>query len=160
MLRAVMAVSVDDFIARGVQDDMSWTGKDDKTAFKLLTCVGGIMAAGSTTYDQMPVGLPGRSLTRISREGPGITLGRLFANYPGAWLIGGQTVLLEALEADMVDEVHLCRSPVALGSGIVDRVTPFLASRGERHNLGVPWRKATMTRLGEVKVECWRRGGS
>ena len=60
-LRLIMAVSADGYLASGLNDDMSWTGQLDKTIFKLLTSVGGVVGAGHNTFWQLPH-LSGRRL--------------------------------------------------------------------------------------------------
>jgi dihydrofolate reductase len=169
-MRLILAVSADGFLATGPDDDMSWTGPDDKAAFRLLTSVGGVYGAGSTTFDQMPA-LPGRRGYRITRN-PGsaraplessMTLGRFAHAFPDAWLLGGPTVALEALRTGMVDQVYLCRTDRALwpssdpsADAIRDEVTPWLMSRGEMQNAGTAWRRAQRIKFGEITVDAWR----
>ena len=113
-MRLLMAVSADGFLARGPDDDMRWTGRLDKKVFRLLTGVGGVCGAGSTTYDLMETTLKGRTLFRLSRSGHDMGL-RLFAEaHPSAWLIGGPTIAVEAFQRGLIDEVHLYRSEVKL----------------------------------------------
>jgi dihydrofolate reductase len=149
-LKLIMAVSADGLLARGPEDDMSWTGGDDKAAFRLMTMSGGVLGVGSRTYDRLPR-LPGRTVVRISSQEASVTLGKFAYAHPDAWLLGGPTVALSALQSGLVGEAHLCRSPVALGSGIVDRITPFLQDKPS-------WKLAGETRFGEVLVEHWRNG--
>jgi dihydrofolate reductase len=126
-LKLIMSVSHDGFVARGDSDDMAWTGRADKQLFKSLTLVGGALGVGSKTAAVMPTHLPGRTLHVLSNSPLfGMTLGSFAYRYPGAWLLGGQTIAMEALRLQMVDEVHLIRNPVELGAGIRDEVTPFL----------------------------------
>lgn len=180
MLKLIMAVSADGFLARGPDDDMRWTGKTDKKLFRLLTSVGAVCGAGTTTWRQMPE-LKGRRLVPISRQ-PGqamkptkplttgmlpalerfvsdstfiteplMTLGQFAHSHPGAWLIGGPTVALEALDCNLVNQVYLCRSTVHLFEGMRDTVTPFL------ENAGSAWGRAKGIDFDDVSVDVWSR---
>ena len=64
-LKLVMAVSKDGFVSLGTNDDMLWTGPDDKRAFRLLTSVGGVLGAGRRTFEQLPR-LKGRRVICLS----------------------------------------------------------------------------------------------
>jgi dihydrofolate reductase len=113
-----LAVSDDGFLARGPKDDMKWTGATDKAVFRLLTLSGGELLAGRTTAEQMPP-LPGRKLITLSRQHHlGITLAEAAWVHRDAWLIGGPAIAEEALRANLVDRMFLCRVPVSLGDGI------------------------------------------
>ncbi len=103
-MRLLMAVSADGFLCKGPTDDMTWTGRTDKLLFRILTGVGRICAAGSTTRDLMR-SLPGRTLLELSRDG--YTLKDFATEYPDGWLLGGPTVAAAALEAGLVSEVYI-----------------------------------------------------
>lgn len=116
-MRLVMAVSADGFVARGPDDDMTWTGPADKFVFKLLTLSSDSpLYAGGRTYDQMPP-LKGRRLVRLSRGLDGAKLHEAWLD-PLAWLIGGPEVAEQALAAGMVDRAFICRVPAVLGHGL------------------------------------------
>mgnify|MGYP003132917026 CR=1 FL=1 len=54
-MNLVMAQSSDGYFATGLDDDMSWTGKKDKLAFKLLTSEGNTnLLCGLNTAYNMP----------------------------------------------------------------------------------------------------------
>jgi dihydrofolate reductase len=121
-LKLILAVSADGLLASGDDDDMSWTGRVDKTAFRLLTNVGGLCGAGYRTLSNMPP-LSGRSLVLLTRD-PGRWLDspvppfphvravmRLedFACEPGAWLLGGPRLAAVAVGKSLVDEAFICR---------------------------------------------------
>ncbi len=115
-MRLLMAVSADGFLCRGPTDDMMWTGSMDKRLFRVLTGVGRVCAAGSTTRDVMR-DLPGRTLFELSRGG--YTLEDFARDHPNGWLLGGPTVAEAALRAKLLDEVHLSWiCDVRLGSGV------------------------------------------
>lgn len=117
-MRALLAISADDFLATGSDDDMRWTGSADKQIFRLLTSINTEtpLLAGSVTAALMPK-LPGRKVLGISRSSA-LTLEKAHELFPQAWLIGGLTVVLAAIDAGMVDKVYLSRSPAKLGSGV------------------------------------------
>ncbi len=118
-MRLLMAVSADGFLCRGPADDMTWTGSMDKRLFRVLTSVGRVCAAGSTTRDLMR-DLPGRTLLRLSQDD--YTLEDFAEDYPDGWLLGGPTVAEVALRAGLVGEVYLSWiMNVKLESGMLAR---------------------------------------
>lgn len=158
MLRAIMAVSADGYVSRGPDDDMSWTGPEDKRLFRTAT-EGCAIGAGTTTWRLMKdLELPGRKLVRISRaplrklENESIrTLGGFAETYPDGWLIGGQTVLLAGIDEGLVDRVLLSIVSAELKSGEPDRVSEKLQALGgefkyfpvnRRHSI-MTWRKSS-----------------
>lgn len=117
-LKLILAVSDDGFLASGPRDDMRWTGFTDKQIFRLLTYSHPVMLVGRATAAVMPK-LPHRQLVPLSRSpADGMLLADAARIHPNAWLIGGPTVALEALEAGLVDLTYLCRSSAMLGGGI------------------------------------------
>lgn len=182
-MRLILASSRDGILACGPRDDMRWTGSDDKRVFRLLTQVGGVLAAGRTTFEQMPY-LKGRRLRCLSRR-PGMvrealpplsfrkadelapqdlvyadatmTLGQFQHAHPDGWLIGGPTVAHEALDANLVSQVFMCRAPVDLMAypfedrPILDHVTGRLRD-------GPQWHLSQRIQVGETEVECWTNG--
>lgn len=179
MLKLIMAVSADGYLARGPSDDMAWTGGADKAVFRLLTSVGADCAAGRRTWEQMP-DLPHRRLVPLTRQEGRLVhkasdatgarpelsmcLGSFAHAHPNGWLLGGPSVAYEALDVGLVDQVYLCRSPAVLHGEqpafrppYRDEVTPWLMSRGESHNAGIPWRRAHRIQLDGVTVDCWSR---
>lgn len=116
-MKLIMAVSKEGYVTRTADDDMSWTGATDKQLFRLLTSVGGHIACGSRT--RMPLSLPGRTLHTLSRkrvvpynpDGPVYNDLEWFNRcHPDGWLVGGQTIAMEALKQDLVDEAFICMS--------------------------------------------------
>jgi len=118
-MKLIMAVSKDGYIAKEDSDDMSWTGFDDKLVFRLMTMVGGKpLGAGRKTYETMPA-LKARTLVSLSNDPRrGCTLDAFDAQYPDAWLIGGQDVALQAIAEERVTEFFLCHSPNAIFRGV------------------------------------------
>ena len=155
-LKVVLARSEDGYLAKGPVDDMRWTGPTDKAVFKLLTLVGGTVAVGRCTASCMPSRLPGRELLTVTRtpDGPGeVTLEQLASKKPGAWLAGGLTVVLAALELDLVDELFLVTvKGVNLGGGI-----PCHPQLGRRlSSAGLDGVRACV-KLDNVHVSIWRK---
>lgn len=114
-LRLIMAVSSDGFVAKGPKDDMRWTGRMDKRVFQLLTSVEPTLLLGRTTFEAMP-NLPGREVICLSTSG--LTLEEAAADYPGAWLGGGPTVALKALELGLVGQAFIHWVDAEIGEGI------------------------------------------
>jgi dihydrofolate reductase len=162
-MRLILAVSADGYFASGPEDDMSWTTPSDKAVFRLLTGSGGACGAGSRTFDQLPE-LPGRTVFRLTRspDAPGAppdhsaTLEWFAHRHPDGWLLGGPEIAQVAVEQNLVESAYLCRSPVPLGGGIRDRLTPWLMTRGEWSNMGTPWRRAQRIPVGDIVVDVWR----
>lgn len=69
MLKLILAVSADGYMARGLEDNMDWTGGEDKAIFRMLTSVGGACGVGYSSWLSMPKELRGRSLVPITRDG-------------------------------------------------------------------------------------------
>lgn len=177
-MRLILAVSADGHLARGPEDDMSWTGLTDKRLFRLLTLVGSVCVAGSRTWLQMPK-LGGRLVLPLSREHgrvldhpdgrqeAAMSLGKAFYRFPDAWLLGGPTVAMEALEANLVDQVYLCRAENAVlheaqaafqpDPAYRDVVSPWLMSRGEAGNAGTPWARRQRIQFDGTTVDVWSR---
>ena len=160
MFRIIMAVSADGYVAREENDKMLWLGETDKSIFRILTGVGGVIGASVKTKALMPEKLEGRSFRVLSRGGPTLID---FYNYStnkvdrAYWLIGGQILVMSALtyeRENLVSEVHICRSnrfafPADVAKATKDKITPFL--EGHRK-----WHLAMITKVADVKVECWR----
>lgn len=104
----LMAMSADQFLARGVNDDMSWTGPVDKYGFKLLTLSepSKVICVGAQTFDQLPT-LHHRTVIKLTRGLGGYSLYRMKGAYPDSWLIGGPTVAMEALRMGLVNRAIL-----------------------------------------------------
>jgi dihydrofolate reductase len=119
--KLILAVSADGFLAKGPDDDMSWTGKVDKAIFRLLTTVTVPLPllVGRKTAKAMPVQLPGRKLIVLSRNPKkGLDLRDAARAWPEAWLIGGAEVALQALELRLVQDAYLCYNREYLKEGI------------------------------------------
>lgn len=171
-----MAVSRDGYVARSPEDDMSWLGKTDKAIFRILTGVGQECAISAWSCHLIPGNegrLPGRSLHPLSREGfhhadeengklgAWGTLDEFYNAHPDGWLLGGQALAIDALEARYVDEVHLCRSDRSAFPdpklAMADELTGWLRARPFRPGREEWWANDMNTIINDVRVECWRR---
>lgn len=129
LMRLLMAISADGFVAKSDHDSMAWLGSLDKHIFRILSAVGGVCGIGQKTMACIttPLPWPGRTLIPLSSHG-GTTLTELYHDHPDAWLLGGQTLALRAFEFGYLSEVHLCRSTIKIGSGIRELLTSHLRS--------------------------------
>lgn len=151
-----MAVSRDGYLARERNDRMQWLGPADKAVFRVLTGVdGGHCLVSARTYGDMPEAIEGRTMHLVSRRG--LTLEEAAHRFPRAWLLGGPTLAMAAIDAGLVTEAHLCRSdrmafpyPMMAGS-----IPDFLTRRLEDER----WRVIMKTRVLDVTVELWRPSG-
>lgn len=178
-MKLIMAVSVDGFVAMSDHDPMNWTGRLDKKLFRAITMTGPrVLAAGATTFDQMP-NLPDRRLIRIRKGGLHVckpfssvvdvteeteknacecmTLVEFERAHPDGWLIGGQKCAVSALNHKLVSEMHLC---VVLGQMLHRGVREQL--RTTAHGNGLRMDGITDVAGGShhetVRIEHWRRG--
>lgn len=118
--KLILAVSDDGFTAHGPDDDMSWTGAQDKFLFKLLTTteMNQVLLAGRKTASMLPP-LPGRRVIPLTRTGRfGYDLADAARMWPNAWLIGGAQVAKAALMGNLVERAYICRNKAVLGSGL------------------------------------------
>ena len=113
-MRLLLAVSADGHFAKGPDDDMSWTGADDKALFRALTSVGGLCCIGRRSAAHTPSKMIGRELKVLSTADGHWRLHEASAarDYSGgrAWLLGGPTLAMKALEENRLSEIHLCVS--------------------------------------------------
>jgi dihydrofolate reductase len=184
-LKLVMVTSLDGIVALGPDDPMEWAGSEDtKAAFRLLTSVGGVLGAGRRTFERLPV-LKGRTVrclstrrgcvpnaeTRKIMEGPQIgnelvsekvgydetmSLGNFYHTYSDGWLIGGQTIALEALAVNLIGEVFMCRAPVKLRA-MADLQTVRWDQISKRLCGNDCWKQTDTCHVSDTVIEVWRR---
>lgn len=108
-MRAIMAVSRNGYFTVREHDDMRWTGGQDKAIFKRYTTKrGGVCLAGKATIALIPNQmLPDRRLIRLSRRWRPLI--ETSIEFPNSCLLGGPTLILEALEQNLLTEILLCR---------------------------------------------------
>lgn len=140
----IMAMSMDGFLCRGPDDDMSWTGPSDKRMFKALTLSQPRLYAGWNTARAMPSLLVGRELVVLPREEVACRF-ELTQAPDNSWLIGGPKTALRALRAGLVRLVYVNVVRETLKSGVsgydlldlVDKPFPLL--RPTSHDLPGLW---------------------
>ena len=145
-MRLIMAVSADGFVARGPDDNMFWLGPYDKAVFKLLTTSGvePTLIRSRRTEMAMPKVLLGRRLITVSRSG--LTLKQAGAQYPSAWLVGGQELATVAFgERGMLSDVYICKSDRRCFDGIPSTLEDMVATND--------FRLTTEVTVGDTKVK-------
>jgi dihydrofolate reductase len=124
-MKMVLVQSADGFLARDEEDDMAWSGREDKAVFRLLTLFDGeLLFAGRKTYDLLPA-LKGRTVMCISRDD--LTMDLAARKFPNGVIIGGPSVATYALAKKLVTQFAFIKVPVKLGSGISARGLVALA---------------------------------
>ena len=136
-MKCIIALSADGFLAQNKKDNMSWTGELDKKIFKLLTLSGNtICYCPRATYKLLPK-LPGRTVFPISSKPGYFSLEKAVAkqNSSEAYLIGGPTILEEALSRGHIDTLIVnVLTSVKLGLGLTSpRVLDLLAQVQRAH---------------------------
>lgn len=164
-MKLIMAVSKDGFVARGPEDDMSWTGPIDKAVFRLLTSTSDVLAVSAKSLEMMPEEMPGRGRVYALSTNPkrGIALEDFASIHPDAWLLGGQELAMFALKNGFVTKAYLCR---ALGTEIwqperiEDRLTPYFTKRRYQKGAGAWWDQTMRVKIHDLVVEVWERGSA
>ena len=176
-MKLIMAVSGNGFVAKGPDDDMSWTGPTDKAVFKLLTSTSDVLAVSAKSLESMPEQLPGRGklygLSTDSRRG--VSLEDFAAMFPDAWLLGGQELALYAMKNGFVDKAYICRAldkelkyaPMAQFKGaeetdtrVPDQLTSYFARRRYAKGRGSWWDQTMRVEMGSLLVETYERGSA
>jgi dihydrofolate reductase len=135
----IMAQSSDGYFAAGENDDMKWTGKKDKLAFKLLTNEGNTnLLCGLNTALNMPE-LEGRSLWAvrsgnqagwISRNGfiiNEITYASIsHRTFYGAKVIGGPKLAKSVIKDGYIKYAYISVIPTELKQGLGKELTEYL----------------------------------
>lgn len=105
-MKAIFVESSNGYLAKGPDDDMSWTPSLDKKIFKLLTYVyGGVCICSKRTYELLPLKMrndSNRTFICADRTGSR-SLQHLNMLFPNAVLIGGPTFLKAAFDAGVID---------------------------------------------------------
>ena len=105
-MKAIFVESKNGYLAKGPEDDMTWTPSLDKKIFKLLTYVyGGVCVVSPHTYQLLPKKMlyeGDRRFIIAEKYGPR-SLYNLNKAYPDAVLIGGPKFLKAAYDAKVID---------------------------------------------------------
>jgi len=166
-VKLIMAVSKDGFVARGEDDDMSWTGPIDKAVFRLLTSTSDVLAVSAKTLQYMPKERPGRGKLYALSTDPrrGVALEDLAPIAPDAWLLGGQELGIYAMKNGFVNKAYLCRVlDKELGVGNPNAIDDQLSSYFERRRYvkgrGSWWDQTMRIKLDQSLVEVYERGSA
>lgn len=176
-MKLIMAVSGNGFVAKGPDDDMSWTGLTDKAVFKLLTSTSDVLAVSAKSLESMPKQLPGRGKLYGLSTDPrrGVPLEDFAAMFPGAWLLGGQELAVYAMKNGFVDKAYICRAldkelkyaPMVQFKGVEetdtrvpDKLTDYFARRRYAKGRGSWWDRAMQVKIGDLLVEVYERGSA
>lgn len=164
-MKLIMAVSGDGFVAKGPDDDMSWTGPIDKAVFKLLTSTSDVLAVSAKSLEFMPQELPGRGKLYGLSTDPrrGVQLEDFAAMFPDAWLLGGQELALYAMKNGFVDKAYICRALDAQADGpsaIRDKLTDYFARRRYTKGRGSWWDQVMRVKMDQLLVEVYERGSA
>lgn len=145
-MKLLMAISADGFVARGPDDDMRWLGPTDKGVFKLLTTQTdpSILVRSRRTELAMPRVLNARKIISVTRKHGGVSLEKAHANWPDAWMVGGQELATVAIKAGMIGTAFLCHSPRYCFDGIPSTLQESLNDVGLKVVLE--------SQVGEVRV--------
>ena len=117
---AIWTQSLDGFIAKSSDDDLSWGSKADKQWFAQVTRDIGVVVMGRKTAELIGKPLPGRLNVVMSRKtgGPREVLRRL-SKYRRVAICGGASIYTAFLREKLVDEIWLTVQPVVFGQGII-----------------------------------------
>lgn len=105
-MKAIFVESQNGYLAKGPDDDMSWTPSLDKKLFKLLSLAfGGVYVCSRRTYMLLPKKMVlDENRKFIIAEKAGInSLYHLNKMFPNAVLLGGPTFLKAAYNAKVID---------------------------------------------------------
>lgn len=131
----LMAQTVDGKIARGENELINWTSKEDKKFFVSETKRVGVIIMGRKTYETFGRPLPGRRIIVMTRQvreningdgtveftdtSPQEILKKLESEgREEVILAGGPTINKLFLEANLIDEIKLSVEPKIFGSGL------------------------------------------
>ena len=117
---AIWTQSVDGFIAKSSDDDLSWGSKMDKQWFSRVTKDIGVVVMGRKTAELIGHPLPGRLNVVMSRrngKGPKQILQELKHKAQVA-ICGGASIYTAWFKEKLIDEVWLTVQPVVFGRGI------------------------------------------
>lgn len=119
---AIWTQSIDGFIAKNGDDDLSWGKKVDKQWFSKVTKAIGVMVMGRKTAELIGKPLPGRLNIVMSRKigkSPREILAELKKKgFERVAICGGASIYTLWFKEKLVDEVWVSLQPVVLGQGI------------------------------------------
>jgi len=139
---ALVAHTIDGFIARDSKEFIDWSSKEDKKMFVALTKKGGVIVMGSNTYktigkplkERLNVVLTSKAKKLKSQDGvleywdakPKQVVEKLTKRgFKVVYLIGGAHTYTKFLRAKLVDELWVTIEPVIFGSGLSNFTESF-----------------------------------
>jgi len=135
MIKLIVAMDLADGI--GKAGSIPWKAPTDMKRFRRLT-VGCPVIVGRRTRESLPAaGLPGRELLMVGSGGFGSVEAAIDSKsgHDGdIWVGGGRRIYREAVERDLVDEIHITRIKAWHGC---DTIMPWF----------VPWTYAADTQM-------------
>lgn len=134
----IMAQSQDGYFAKDENDNMKWTGKQDKEVFKLITSIGNTnLLCGLNTAYNMPE-LKNRKVWAVRSKNAGwlvndghlineITFGQINNKmFNNAKVIGGPTLAKAVIDAGYINYAYISVIPKKLNKGIGKELTEIL----------------------------------
>lgn len=105
-MKAVFVESLNGYLARGPNDDMSWTPSLDKKLFKLLTfAYGAVCVCSRRTFDLLPenVRMDKKRMFLVAKRSGDMSLWQLNHDFPNAVLVGGPVFMRAAYDLGVID---------------------------------------------------------
>lgn len=106
-MKAIFAESLNGYLAKGPNDDMSWTPKLDKKLFKLLSIVlGGVYFCSRHTFNLLPKKMtsdPNRHFEVVDRQYSDEDWKRAGQVFKNAIILGGPTFLKVVYDKGLID---------------------------------------------------------
>jgi len=120
---AIWTQSIDGFIAKSADDDLSWGKKADKRWFSKVTRGIGVVVMGRRTFELIGKPLPGRLnivMSRKIKKSPREILEELKQKgFERVAICGGASIYTLWLKEKLVDEIWVTVQPVIFGQGII-----------------------------------------
>lgn len=154
----ILLQSLNGFISKDLNDDLSWGSKSDKMMFKQISEEIGAIIVGSKTYNSLPKHIfktrkafvltsrgedfePHENVTFLNTS-PSELLEKLEKNgFKEILIAGGNSIYSQFLENNLVDRIFLTISPIIFNNGIIglspkNEITNFKITKSELRNSG------------------------
>ena len=149
-MKALYATSFNGYMAKGPDDDMSWTGKVDKQLFKLITTVAQVCVISKNLSNMLPDKVlkdPNRKFIICDKDVDERNLRKCNFWYSDAILLGGPLFIKEALKEDVIDMVIEC-----VVQDVIFANTRYEKPKLEEYGFKVSY---TLDLGNELKVNIW-----
>lgn len=144
---AMVAHTIDGFIARESDEFVDWSSKEDKQSFATATKAAGVIIMGMNTHRTISKPLPGRlnivmtshastmesipGVLEFRNEGPHKLVKDLtHRGLETVFVIGGASVYSQFLADKLIDELWVTIEPVIFGQGIANFNQKFYGVTG------------------------------